>query len=169
MIVLNELNRPYVIDSLTQPLVLRHHWAFDAHMMDFCLKEIQHLEETMGPTISLMIADCLVEVPGSWNIVIVDYETYTVDAIPVTACAAFDHRALVFSPNDSKLISEPVRVVQWNPKSTSVYPAVEKATGIVHAITPGLSHGEMIPRGVLLSPHDLYRWIGGKTVGDLLG
>lgn len=171
MIILSEINRPYIIDSLTAPLPQgsRFHWTFSGQQLDFTLSEITYLEETLGPTITLLIADSEVKVPGSWNILIVDRETYTVDAVPVTACAAFAHEAFVFSPDDGKLITSQIRVVNWEPKGACIYPAVEKANAVVHAITPGVSHGKTVPRGVVVGPNDLWRYVGGKTVGDILG
>jgi hypothetical protein len=169
MIILNECNSPYIIESLTQPLPLRHHWIFSAQALDFMLNEITYLEETSGPTVTLMIADTEVKVPGAWSVLIVDMETYTVDAVPVTACAAFEHHAFVFSPNDGKLITAPIRVVNFQPKGVCIYPALDKAQSLIHAITPGISHGKSVPRGVVVGPSDLWRWVGGKTVGDILG
>jgi hypothetical protein len=169
LIILNSLNRPYITDSLTAPIPLRHHWIFSGQALDFMMSEITYLEETVGPTVTLLIEDCEVKVPGSWNILIVDRETYTIDAVPVTACAAFEHQAFVFSPTDSKLITAPIRVVGWEPKATCIYPAVEKANGLVHAITAGISNGKSTSRGVIISPADLWRYISGKTVGDVLG
>lgn len=157
-----------MIDSLTQPLPLRHHWIFNAQQLDFTLTEIQYLEEHVGPTITLLIGDVEVRLPGSWNVMIVDSETYTVDAVPVTACAAFAHDAFVFSPEDGKLITSPVRVVGWEPRETCVYPAVEKGQALVHAISPGVLHGKPTARGVVVGPNDLWRWIANKTVGDVL-
>lgn len=168
MVILNELNRPYIIDSLTQPLPLKHHWILSGQQMDFMLSEITYLEEAVGPTMSLVIADSEVIVPASWNILIVDKETYTIDSVPVTSCASFTHQAFVFSPDDSKLITETVRVGSWMQKATCVYPAIEKSQGLVHVITPGVSHGKQVHRGVVVGPSDLYRYVSGKTVGDLL-
>jgi hypothetical protein len=39
----------------------------------------------------------------------------------------------------------------------------------VHAITPGTSHGKQVQRGVIVGPNDLWRYISGCTVGDILG
>lgn len=169
MIILNEINRPYIIDSLTAPIVLRHHWIFSGQQLDFNLSEITYLEETTGPTVTLQVEDSEVRIPGAWSVLIVDRETYTVDAVPATACAAFEHLAFVFSPSDGKLITAPIRVINWEPKGVCIYPAVEKANALVHAITPGVSHGKITPRGVIVGPNDLWRYVGGKTVGDILG
>jgi hypothetical protein len=171
MIILNEVNRPYMVDSLTAPLPQgsRFHWIFSGQQRDFTLSDITYLEETVGPTVTLIIAGAEVRVPGAWNILIVDSETYTIDAVPVTACAAFEHLAFVFSPDDGKLITEPIRASGWEPNSSCIYPAVEKANAVVHAITPGTSHGKQVQRGVIVGPNDLWRYISGCTVGDILG
>jgi len=168
MIILNEISKPYIIDSITAPIVLRHHWIFSGQQLDFTLNEVQYLEETTGPTITLQIEDSEVRVPGAWNVLIVDRETYTVDAVPVTACAAFEHLAFVFSPDDSKLITAPIRVINWEPKGICIYPAVDKANALVHAISPGVTHGKAVPRGVVVGPSDLHRYLSGKVVGDIL-
>lgn len=168
MIILNEINRPYILDSLTQPLPLRHHWVFNAQVLDFMLGEITYLEEIVGPTVTLSVCDSEITLPCSWNVLVVDKETYTVDAIPVTACAAFEHEAFVFSPDDGKPMSSPIRALAWEPKGICIYPAVEKAHALVHAISPGVSHGKSIPRGIIIGPNDMWRYINGKTIGDLL-
>jgi hypothetical protein len=171
MIVLAETNKPYVVDSLSQPLPqgARFHWAFSGQQLDFTLNEISYLEETLGPTVTLMIEGAEVKVPGAWNILIVDRETYTVDAVPVTACASFAHEAFIFSPEDGKLITAPIQVVNWESNGSCIYPAIEKANAIVHAVSPGTSHGKVTSRGVVVGPSDLWRYISGKTVGDILG
>lgn len=169
MIILNELNRPYIVDSLTAPIVLRHHWVFNAQMKDFMLNEITYLEETQGATVTLQIADTELKVPGAWNILVVDKETYTIDAVPVTSCAAFEHEALVFSPTDSKPQFAAIRATAWEPKGSCIYPAIDRAHALVHAISPGVSHGAQTARGVIIGPNDLWRHINGCTIGDILG
>jgi hypothetical protein len=167
-VILNELNRSYIIDSLTQPLPLRHYWTFSGQALDFMLSEIMYIEETVGPTITLLVDGAEVKIPGAWNILVVDTETYTVDAVPVTTCGAFEHQAFIFSPTDGKLITAAVRVMNWEPNASCIYPAIEKANALVHAITPGTSHGKSTPRGIIVGPNDLWRYLNGKTVGDLL-
>lgn len=171
MLILSETNRPYVIESLTQPLPqgARYHWVFSAPQLDFTLSEISYLEECTGPTITLNVDGAEVKVPGGWSILVVDRETYTIDAIPVTACASFEHEAFIFSPDDGKLITIPIKVSGWEQKECCVYPAADKGTGIVHAISPGKNGDKITARGVILCPTDLWRHIGGKTVGDILG
>lgn len=171
MIILNEIHRPYIVESLNQPLPQgsKYHWIFSGQQLDFMLSEITYLEESLGPTITLLVDDSEVKIPGSWNILIVDRETYTVDAVPATACASFAHEAFVFSPEDGKLITAPIKVLNWEKEGACVYPAVEKANALVHSIMPGKFHGKTVPRGVVVGPNDLWRWISNKTVGDILG
>jgi hypothetical protein len=168
MHILNEINRPYIIDSLTAPIPLRYHWIFNAQAMDFMLAEITYLEETKGPTITLVVEGTEVKVPGAWNVLIVDMETDTIDVVPATACTAFEHHAFVFSTNDGKLITAPIRAVNWEADGVCTYPAVNKATALVHAISPGVSHGKTVPRGIVIGPNELHRYISRCTVGDIL-
>ena len=169
MIILNELHRPYVIDSLTQPLPLKYFWVFNAQVLDFMLSDISYIEEAVGPVVNLIVAGVKVPVPANWHVLVVDRETYTVDSIPVTSCAAFSHEAFVFSPDDGKLITEKVRADSWEPKVQIAYPSLEKAHAIIHTITPGTVHGKQVNRGIILSPVDLHRYVSNKTVGDILG
>jgi hypothetical protein len=150
-------------------LPLHHCWVFNAQLLDFILAEIKYLEETIGPTVTLHVGGHEVCVPGSWNILVLDKETYSVDTIPVASCSAFEHDALIFSPQSAKPITLPVRAIKLEPEGSCIYPSVSKAQALVHTISSGISHGKEIVQGIILSPNDLWRWIGGKTIGDILG
>src|SRR5215217_29724 len=75
------------------------------YMMDFKLEPLEYLEETSGPTIRVRVQNLEIDLPASWCLVAVDRETYTIDSIPITACATFEHDILLFSPDDSKLVT----------------------------------------------------------------
>jgi len=171
MIILSELNKPYSITSLTQPLPegSRYYWIFNAVLLDFLQNNITHIEETTGPTITLLIDGTELKVPGSWHILVLNKETYTVDTVPVTACAAFNHDAFVFSPNDSKLMTAKVSAIDFNELQSCQYPALNKGIALVHCISPCASHNKEIQRGVIIGPHELYKHLNGCTVGDILG
>ena len=169
MQILSEVNRPYIIDSFTAPMGVSHCWMFSGHMMDFKLEKMEYLEEIVGPTIKLRVQNLELELPASWNIVIVDKETWTVDTIPISQCASFDQDVLLFSPDDSKPMTGKAMVLDFNRKGTVVAPEVPKGSAVVHPTGPELSHGRQIFYGIVVGPHDLHRWIGGKTIGDILG
>ena len=146
-----------------------HFWTFSGHMMDFKLEGLDYLEETTGPTIKLRVQNLDLELPASWVLLAVDMETYVVDCIPVSAAATFDHRLMLFSPDDGKLVTTTAQVTGYEKRASVVHPSVPKGSAMIHPTGPELSHGRSIFYGIVCGPHDLHRWIGGKTVGDILG
>lgn len=168
MQILSEVNRSYLIDSFTAPIGVSHCWMFSGHMMDFKLEPLQYLEEIVGPTVRLRIQNLELELPASWHIMIVDKETYTVDSIPISQCASFDQDVLLFSPDDNKPTTGKALVLNFIRKGTCIAPEVPKGSALIHPIGPSFSHGKLCMYGVIVGPHDLGRWIGGKTVGDIL-
>lgn len=168
MYILSEVNKPYNINSFTAPMGVSHFWTLSGHMLDFKMEEVQYLEEIVGQTVRLKILNAEFEVPASWNILIVDRETYTIDMIPVTQCASFDHDIFLFSPDDMKLNTSKCSIVGYEPTGTCFGPEIPKGSAMIHPIGEDIVHGKKIAYGVVIGPHDLYRWIGGKTIGDIL-
>jgi hypothetical protein len=171
MIILNEINRLYLLDSLTSPLPegSRFHWTFSAQQLDFMLSEMQYLEEYEGSCVSLITEDSTITVPTSWNVMIVDRETYTVEMIPAHLAAVFNHDVMVFSPTDTKLQTVKIRVDQLLEDHRIVYPSFDKSSAMVYGIAPKLQLGrDPMARGIIVGPSDLFRYINRKTVGDIL-
>lgn len=146
-----------------------HFWSFSGHMLDFKLETLEYLEETTGPTVTIRVQNLDMEIPTGWTVMAVDMETYTIDCIPVTAAATFSHNLLLFSPDDGKLVTTTANIVDFNKKNSVVHPTVPKGSAMVHPTGPELKHGKHVFYGIVCGPHDLHRWIGGKTVGDILG
>lgn len=168
MHILSEVTRPYIVDSITSPMGVSHFWAFSGHMMDFKLEPLEYLEETIGPTIRIRVQNLEIDIPASWSIIAVDRETYTIDTIPVTACATFEHDIFLFSPNDSKLVTTKLNVVNFTERKSCIHPMIPKGSAMIHPTGPEISHGRSIFYGIVCGPHDLFRYIGGRTVGDIL-
>jgi hypothetical protein len=119
--------------------------------------------------VSLICEDSTITVPCSWNIMIVDRETYTVEMVPAYLAATFSHDVLIFSPTDTKLQTVKVRVDQLHEDSRVVYPSFDKSSAMIYGIAPKLQLGrEPMARGIIVGPSDLFRYINRKTVGDLL-
>jgi len=138
-------------------------------MMDFKLEELQYLEETTGPTVTVRVQNLDIQLPTGWWIMAVDMETYVVDCIPVTLAATFNHSLLLFSPDDGKLVTTTANIVSFSKKSSVVHPTVPKGSAMVHPTGPELLHGKPVFYGIVCGPHDLHRWVDQKTVGDVLG
>lgn len=169
MQLLSEVSRPYIVDSLTSPVGASHFWIYDAHMMDFKLEPLAYLEETTGPTITVMAQNLQFDLPASWLVMAVDEETLLVDCIPIAHCANFDHALLLFSPDNSKLVTTKLRVLDFNPKASIIHPMVPKASAMIHPTGPEAVHGKQCFYGIVCGPHDLHRWTSGHAVGELLG
>lgn len=169
MQILSEVNKPYIIDSFTAPMGVSHFWSFSGHMLDFKLEEAKYLEEIVGKTIRIRVQNLEIDLPASWNIMIVDQETYTIDMVPIAHCASFDQPVLLFSPEDGKPKVGKATVVDFKDRGVCIAPEIPKGSAMIHPTGPELLHGRSIFYGIVISGHDLYRWIGGKTIGDIFG
>lgn len=169
MQILSEVNKSYNIDSFTALMGVTHFWSFSGHMLDFKLEQTQYLEEIVGPTVRIRVQNCEIDLPASWFIMIVDKETYTIDMVPISHCASFDQDVLLFSPDDSKLKTAKVSVIDYQTKGTCIAPEIPKGSAMIHPTGQEFSHGRQLFYGIVVGGHDLYRWIGGKTIGDILG
>ena len=169
MQILSEVSRPYIIDSITAPMGVTHFWTLSGHMMDFKLEQLEYLEETSGATIRVRVQNLIIDLPASWNLVAVDRETYTIDSIPITACATFEHDILLFSPDDSKLVTTKLTVEDYFEKGSCIHPMVPKGSAMIHPTGPELMNGKSIFYGIVTGPYDLGRYLQGRTVGDILG
>jgi hypothetical protein len=168
MQILSEINKPYSIDSSTDPLSISHFWIFNALMLDFKLQEFKFLQEITGQTITLEVQDTQVPIPISWNILVVDRETYTIESIPITQCASFNQDVFLFSPHDGKLKTIKPKVLGFSEQNTCIVPEVPKTTALICPTHLDYIHGKLINYGIVIGPHDLYKWIKNKTVGDIL-
>jgi hypothetical protein len=165
---LNEINRPHLVTSLLDPMVFTHFWCFNGHMMDFNLANLTYLEETTGPTVKLEIRGLEIDVPTGWYVLAVDRETSTVDSLPITIAAAQNHDLLLFSAEDSKPLTTTARVTGYDPSGVVYHPAVAKGSAMIHPCTIENLHGRSVFYGIVIGPHDLHRYVTGKTLGDLL-
>jgi hypothetical protein len=168
MQILSEASRPYIIESLTAPIGVSHFWTFSGHMLDFKLEELSYLEETIGPTVKVRVQNLEMNLPASWHLLAVDRETYAIDCIPVPAVATFEHDILLFSPDDSKLVTTKLAIVDYSPKASVYHPMVPKGSAMVHPTGPEMSHHRSLFYGVVTGPWDLHRWINGLAIGDIL-
>lgn len=168
MQILSEVSRPYLIESLTAPVGVSHFWTLSGHALDFKLEPLEYIEETTGRSITIRVQNLDITLPASWFVLAVDMETYTIDSIPVAMAATMDHRLFLFSPNDGKLVTTTAMVVKYQQKEAVSHPMIPKGSALIHPTGPELSHRKPIFYGIVCGPHDLHRWVSGKTVGDIL-
>ena len=169
MLVLPDFGRPYIIDSLTSPVVIKHHWIFNAPMTDFMLSPITYLEETTGAAVKLRVNNAEFWVPSTWNILVTDRETYQLDTVNVAACAQTNHIAFSFSMDEMNLRTLDIAVIDYVESISLVHPMVNKGTAMVHPVGPSpIQHGKQLQLNVVIGPHDLYKHLQNKVVGDVM-
>lgn len=169
MHILHDANRPFNVNSLTEPLAITHYWAFSGQMLDFKLEPLEYIEETTGPTITVEANGFQFDIPVSWTLLAVERETYSVDTVPVMACATFEHELFLFNLNDQKLNTLTVKVVDFKERGVCYHPMIPKGMGMVIPIAKSEHNNQQSYYGIIASPYDLHRYIGGSSVGDILG
>lgn len=167
MQVLSEVNRSYIIESLTAPIGISHFWSFSGHQLDFKLEPLNYLEETIGPAIKIRAQNLDIIVPASWHIMAVDRETSVADSLPIAQCATHDHNILLFSPADGSPKLVKVAAIDFIKKTSVFHPMIPKGSAMVHPTGPEKKHNKLHFYGIVIGPHDLFKWIGGRTIGDI--
>lgn len=168
MLILPDYNRPYIIDSLTAPLVVKHHWIFSAPDTDFKLQQITYLEETSGAALKLRINNSEFWVPATWNILITDRETYQLDTVGIQVCSGVKHLAFAFSPDENKLRTLDIMVVDYAENKALVHPMINKGTALVVPVGPiPVMMGKTIQTTVVMGPHDLSKHLTNKVIGEV--
>lgn len=168
MLCLPDYNKPYILDSLTAPVVIKHHWIFNGPLCDFSLSPITYLEETTSAAIKLRVNNFEFWVPVTWNILVTDTESYQLDTVNVQSCATVDHPIFIFSPNEMKLRTMNAIIIDYIDQMSVVHPMINKGTALVHPIGPSLNAQEKdLQLAVVIGPHDLYKHLSNKVVGDI--
>lgn len=173
MLVLPEYSKPYMIDSVNAPLVIKNNWIFSGPMLDFMLSPITYLEETTGEAVKVRINGSEFWVPSTWYILVTDPETYQIDTVNIRDCAKKKHIAFSFAPDEMNLRTLDVTVIdaigEDDPPMSLVHPMITKGTALVHPVGPSAPLlGRIYQLSVVIGPHDLYKYLSNKVVGDIL-
>lgn len=137
-------------------------------MVDFTLNPIEYLEETTGPVVKARINNSEFWVPASWHILVTDRETYQIDTVNIQSCANIGHVAFSFSPDEMKLRTLDIKIVDTADKMSLVHPMINKGTMLVHPVGPSPEmHTKQFNLSVAIGPHDLYKHLAGKVIGDI--
>lgn len=168
MLIYTDFHKPYVIDNLTGPVVPKYYWIFSGQMLDFTLAPIEYLEETTGPTITVEINGLQFETPAHWNVLITDDDTWQLDTIPLSSCSNQKTLAYIMSPSDYTLRTSEVKVVDYCENKALVHPLLAKGTALCHPVGQANHHGKKVDVTAIITPHDLYKFVGNKAVGDII-
>lgn len=170
MQVLPDYNKPYIIESISSPIVIRHCWMFSAPACDFMLEPIKYLEETSSPMLKVRVNNTEFWVPADWNILVTDRETFQLDTVPIESCASVKHEAFAFVADELKLRTLDIMVLDYQAQAGCVvHPMISKGMALVHPVGPAGARlgGSPVQLSIIIGPHDLHKHLNGKTVGDL--
>ena len=99
MLILPEYLQPYLIETASSPVIPRHNWYFDAAALDFMLKPILFLEETLGEAVLARINEYEFLIPSHWHVLVVDEETRLIDTVPIKKSVKF--QVFLMNPSSS--------------------------------------------------------------------
>lgn len=167
MLILPEYNKPFLIESLTSPLIIKHNWIFNGSYVDFMLSPITYLEETTGAAIKIRVNGTEFWVPATWQILVTDQETYQLDTVSIQSCVSSSHVAFSFSPDEMRLRTLSVEAIDYVESMSLVHPMINKGTSLVHPVGPVTTNNKTIQLAIAIGPHDLYKFLADKVVGDI--
>lgn len=172
MLILPDYSRPYLLDSLISPIVVKHHWIFSGPQADFMLSPITYLEETTGAALKIRANGSEFWIPKTWNILVTDHDTAKIDTVPIKSCSTINHTAYAFSSNETRLRLLNINIIDETPYGevmSLVHPMISKGTMMVHPVGPiKTQDGKETHLCLVIGPYDLYKYISALSIGDLI-
>lgn len=161
MVILDENSKPILVDSINAPLLTSHFWVLDLEDRDFKLQELQVLEEHITPMLVIEIYGYAVELPADWNALIISSENSELDVAEISELSRGHFQVMVYDHSNNRILAAPVKVIEYEPKSTLHMPSISKHQMLCHALGP---------KGMFcISPIDNYnKYLKGAVSGDLI-
>lgn len=132
------------------------------------LSPILYLEETTGAAIKIRINNSEFWVPSTWYILVTDRDTYQIDTVSIQSCASSKHLAFSFAPDEMKLRTLDITILDYAKEMSLVHPAINKGTSLVHPVGPSPQGiGKDYQLSVAIGPYDLYKHLANKVIGDI--
>lgn len=161
MLIFDNDNTPIILESVTTPTVAEYIWVLDLNLMDYTLAPLLVLEEIEAKYIEVMIDGFQFPLPATWNILVVDEQTFQLDVVSVKDVAGTDFKALIYGPNMPNFEMATIRATNLYPNHRSVSPSLYKHQMLCHPIAPGM--------WVNVAPSDTYnKYLKNALVGDLI-
>lgn len=167
MQILTEYNAPYIISSVSAPVVPKFNWIFSGEMQDFKLEKITYLEETTGSAIEVMINQFRFIIPASWHIMICDDETSIVDTIPIANCSTSDFDALLMCSTSSTPVRDKIRVLDLHLNQSLAHVSIMKGTMLCHPIGPINDNRPNDIYNCMIGPYDIHKYISDVSITSL--
>lgn len=162
MLITNEENINYKIESIDVPLVADYFWVLDLVEQDWVINKLVMLEEFHTPTLTLNIKGDLVEIPAEWNILVYSPETSTVDMVQISDLTKSDFTIFLFDYKKSKVVETSTKVVAYSPSSVIRTPSFNKNNMMCYPIADKY--------WIMIAPTDTYnKYLKDSiTVGNFL-
>lgn len=161
MLTFNEHNEIVVLESIYTPLLTKYCWITDLVEKDFHLMEIKLLEEMVGPCVTIKVGGLTFDVPAGWYMLVMSDETSDVDLVKMYDLLRGDFTTMVCGPNQHKVQSARVSVVDYKESASIVTPRLSKNQMLCHPIS-----GD---HWVSISPFDQYnKTLKNCIAGDFL-
>jgi hypothetical protein len=168
--ILPDFEHPYSLDDVSGAISAKHCWFYDVERNDFMLKPIRLLEETTGPTVRVRINNTDINVPASWNLLVVDDETKIVDTVQITQCNSSNYLAFMMHPSESSYSLSPITLLDLYMKESCTHVMIPRMNMMLHPV--GTIKNERkrteLSFSCLLSPHDLGKYMIGMTAMEVL-
>jgi hypothetical protein len=169
ILILTEYQHPYIIDSIEAPIVPKFFWTFNGMLSDFVLTPLLYLESTTGPSVTIEINGFAVTLPATWNILISDEATKSVDTVALSDCTSRDFDAVLVYSNTAKVDTAKIKIIDLQPKATCVHPEIPKAQLMCHPVgTVDNSEYANDHLSIVVGPYDLYKYVSALSLKDLV-
>ena len=161
MLIFDENTNAEILDSIHTPTASENFWVLDFNMMDFTIAPLLGLEEMIVPVMEVMIDGFKFVLPATWNMLVVDDDTYQIDVTPIEDLAGKQFNAMVYGPHMTNGKLAVVTVTDYSPSFMIVGPALNKHQMLCHPISA--------ESWVCVAPSDSYnKYLKNCTMGDLI-
>lgn len=161
MLIFNEENKPTIIDNMHGPNPSEYMYVLDLNMMDYTLAPLLVFEEIQCASVQLTIRGFSFVLPGHWQILVADDETYQLDVIEVAELPGANFKALVYGLDMSMFTLEDITLSDFYTDYNNVGPSLNKHQMLCHPISENC--------WVNVATSDSYnKYLKGKLAGDLI-
>lgn len=170
MQILADFLHPYNITEVSSPITPKYCWFYDVEFNDFMLKPIRFLDETTGATVKVRINDTELNVPASWNLLVVDEETKIVDTVQITQCNSSNYLAFMMHPSESNYVLSPITLLDLYMKESCTHVMIPRMSMVLHPVGKVKNDRKNTDYSYscLLSPHDLGKYMSSMTAMEVL-
>lgn len=160
MIIFDENIEPYIFDSIYSPTHIEYFYTLNTEIMDFTLTPLLALEEVICPAFVIEHNDFRFKLPTSYHILVYSRETSQLDTIKISDLSTNESSPFVFNGETDRIVETSFNIIDYIPEHKFVIPFLNKDQFLCHPIAPKI--------WINITPHDQYKKIEKKLIGDLL-